>query len=57
MPPTHHRISQLVTASVPLPTVKDILKHRDFQATVKDAIPLQVIFNLKTAIEKASLAH
>jgi hypothetical protein len=57
MPPTHHRISQLVTASVPLPTVKDILKHRDFQATVKDTIPLQVIFNLKTAIEKASLAH
>ena len=51
----HTTASRLVMASVPLPTVKDILGHRDIQTTLKYAHLTPS--HIQAAIEKGSLAN
>ncbi|MEC4680664.1 MAG: tyrosine-type recombinase/integrase, partial [Nitrospirota bacterium] len=51
----HTTASRLVMAGVPLPTVKEILGHRDLQTTLKYSHLSPG--HIQTAIEKGSLAH
>ena len=51
----HTTASRLVMAGVPLPTVKEILGHRDLQTTLRYAHLSPG--HIQTAIEKGSLAH
>ena len=51
----HTTASRLTMASVPLPTVKDILGHKDIQTTLKYSHLAPN--HIQTAIEKGSLGH